>query len=89
MDFSWIEIYKFNIKSRHSPRIWKRDLSCNIQFNRKKKQRFPVIMKRTGNSLGKEYAAFGCSSRIYSFVNKERKPTCFQGQRQKLTTGGN
>ena len=31
-------------------------------------------MKRTGNSLGKECAAFGCSSRSYGFVNKERKP---------------
>ena len=32
-------------------------------------------MKRTGNSLGKECSAFGCSSRSYCFVNKERKPT--------------
>ena len=30
-------------------------------------------MKRTGNSLGKKCAAFGCSSSC--FVNKERKPT--------------
>ena len=32
-------------------------------------------MKRTGNSLGKECVAFGCSSRSYCFVKKERKPT--------------
>ena len=32
-------------------------------------------MKRTGNSLGKECAAFGCSGRSYCFVNKDRKPT--------------
>ena len=32
-------------------------------------------MKRTGNSLGKECAAFGCSSGSYCFANKKRKPT--------------
>ena len=32
-------------------------------------------MKRTSKSLGKECAAFGCSSRSYCFVNKGRKPT--------------
>ena len=32
-------------------------------------------MKRASKSLGKECAAFGCSSRNYCFVNKEIKPT--------------
>ena len=32
-------------------------------------------MKQTSSSLGKECAPFGCSSRSYCFVNKERKPT--------------
>ena len=32
-------------------------------------------MKRTGNALDKECAAFGCSSRSYCFVNKKRKLT--------------
>ena len=40
----------------------------------KKQQIFSIIIKRTCNSLDKECAAFGCSSRIYYFVNKERKP---------------
>ena len=41
----------------------------------KKTQIFSVIMKRTGNALDKECAAFGCSSRSYCFVNKKRKLT--------------
>ena len=49
-------------------------------------------MKRTGNSGGKNCGAFGCSSRSYCYVNKERKLTGtsffkFPNQRQKLTTG--
>ena len=34
-------------------------------------------MNQTGISLGKDCAAFACSSRSYYFVNKERKPTGF------------
>ena len=49
-------------------------------------------MKRTGNSLGKECAAFGCSSRISALlIRKESQQefhfSSFQNQRQKLTTG--
>ena len=41
----------------------------------KTQQIFSVIMKRTYNALGKECAAFGCSSKSYYFLHKERKPT--------------
>ena len=38
-------------------------------------QIFSAIMKQAGNSLGKECAAFDCSSRSYCFVNNESKST--------------
>ena len=70
--------------SRNSSRFWKQDLSW-------KTQRFPVIIKRTGNSLDKKCTAFGCSGRSFCLVNKERKATGisffnFPNSKQKLTT---
>ena len=55
-------------------------LQCLIQSQNKKKQKnppqiFSAIMKQAGNSLGKECAAFDCSSRSYCFVNNESKST--------------
>lgn len=64
-------------KSHNSSGFWKRGLSCSTRFNCKKKNNTIILatMKRTRKSLGKECAVFGCSTRSYSFVNKERKQT--------------
>ena len=50
-------------------------------------------MKRTDNSLDKEFATYGCSSRSYCLVIKKDSQqgfhfSSFQNQRQKLKTGG-
>ena len=50
-------------------------LELQYSIQSQKKTIFLETMKPRNKSLGKECAAFGCSSRSYCFVNKEKKPT--------------